>query len=420
MENGPVDDIFAKNLINGTPADEESEQHQHKSLQWFKENSLQECVASVDSSSASPQDEGKSKKFTSSHFVRGNEEEMQREHHRWDAEEMLARLAALVVGDTCCLKYTTNSGDEASTISTSSLEHETKEEYNLTCFWAKADDEIFDDSLHKNSEAEGISFDEDEHHGQCISMGDDDHETDQHQVSNHWIEEQENAIRSVEEMTRLMAQVADQFVTSNNSVVPFSTSTKPSSVKFNNDGEQETNETLLRSDDQYGDDSNRVNNGDDNQIEPHVSKLIEQKETAIHTSEEMESLMAEVLGEFVVNIDSNKNNEKNRSHQWISFWSDEYQREYYYNIESKQVCWFIPRAAAEENASNDEKIEDRFYNSSKEAYPREEALSISSIFSSLLYSFLASIITIFFKVLAFLFATELIKMENSEKERNET
>ncbi len=129
--------------------------------------------------------------------------------------------------------------------------------------------------------------------------------------------------------------------------------------------------------------------------------------------------MGQVVREFIVNIDPKETNEKNISHQWISFWSNEYQREYYYNIESQQVCWFIPRAAAEEEALDDKKQDNRLNNCPEEAYPREEPQQIPSIFSSLLYSFLSSMITLFFKALAFLFATELLITEKSEKEANE-
>jgi hypothetical protein len=279
MENGPVDHVLAKSL-NATPADDESEQHHQKYIRWVKVDPLQ-VVASIDSSSATPR--GEEKKDTFSHFFRCNEEETQRENHLWNPEEMLARLAALVVGDVCCLRYSTNSGDEASTVSTCSLEHETKQEYNLISFGGETDDEIMDN---KNSEgtAERITFDEEEQHEQPFSLDDDDHKTEQHKLSNNWIEKQENAIRSMEEMARVMAQVVDQFMASNIPMEPLSTDTVTPSFNLNVGDGQDIDETFFsRSDDQRGDDHSRVNNGDDDEIEQRVSKLIEQQEKAIHT-----------------------------------------------------------------------------------------------------------------------------------------
>jgi hypothetical protein len=103
-----------------------------------------------------------------------------------------------------------------------------------------------------------------------------------------------------------------------------------------------------------------------------------------------------------------------RGGEWITYWSDDYEREYFYNIKSKQICWFLPKTVIKYDG--DKVADSTYYNCFREVFPKDQLPCISYYFSHSVYTSLALIITLFFKSLAFLFATEFREDEYPDQE----
>lgn len=342
----------------------------------------------------------KSKQDNSPDFFEERREDSPKECHLWGLEQVLSCHA----DHSSYLKYTATSGEESYTTYTSSVESERKEEHCSSCTLTKLDEACVDKAWEYSSNivADEISQERTEE----SSSLDYDHDTEQHQCSYDWIEKQGIAIRSLEAMSYRMHEVVEEIIGKNSySVIP--TSSDLSSIKLEGSCEQETNEESREDNEQCN-----LNHGlmDDDDIDKNVSQLIEEQEEAIHSSEMIASIMSQALDEFHVStFDSEAYNPgSSRYDAWVTYWSDDYQREYFYNIESKQVCWFLPRTEKKYDA--DTTADSAFYNSScREIFLKDPLPFTSYYFSHSFYIFLALIITLLFESLAFLFATEFTR-----------
>jgi len=397
-------DLFNSNLLDGRNLKEYGQ-----SLQSIyrddEEDPKQKCVANINSSSPFSRD--KSQQDISSDFFSGHKEDSPKECHLWGLEKLLSSL----VNHGCYLKCTTISGYESYTRSTSSLEGEKKEEHYLSCSLSKLDESI--DGRVWGCSSEIVADEICKERIEETSPLDHGNVTEQHQCSNDWIEKQGIAIRSLEAMSYSMNQVVEELIGRKYFSSIKSTSLNQSSKKLKVSRQQEYYEKT-REDNEQCDMDHSVK--DDDEIDKRVSKLIEEQKEAIRSLELITSAMSQALDEFNISyFDSvGYTPTSSRCHEWITYWSDEYEREYFYNIGSKQICWFLPKTVIKDDG--DKAGDSAYCHCFREVFPKEQLTYISYYFSNCVYIFLALIITLFFKSLAFLFATEFTGDEYPDQE----
>lgn len=403
MDNGSDDgNYLVRNRTQNFPSDVE---YNESLLLDDEDDPMHECVVNIDPTSP-VFSRDKSKHDSSSDFFEERREDSPNECHLWGLEQMLSRH----VDHGSYLKYTAISGEESYTTYTSSVESEKKEEHYISCTLTKLDEAFVDKAWEYNSNivADEIRMERTEE----TSSLDYDHDTEEHQCSYDWIEKQGIAIRSLEAMSYRMHQIVEEII-GKNSYSVMSTYSNLSSIKLEGSCEQGTNEESRERNEQCN-----LNHGlmGDDDIQKNVSKLIEEQEEAIHSSEIIASVMSQALDEFHVSgFDSKGYNPGSSScDEWVTYWSDDYQREYFYNIKSKQVCWFLPRT--EKRYDADTAADTTFYNGSfREVFLKDHLPHTSYCFSHSFYIFLALIIMLLFESLAFLFATEFTRNECTDQ-----
>ena len=79
---------------------------------------------------------------------------------------------------------------------------------------------------------------------------------------------------------------------------------------------------------------------------------------------------------------------------WIAYWSEEYQREYYFNSVTNQVVWVIPNNAATQDKDKKKVLFTILFQ------------SLTSLVSTFVCSLLAFSILVFFHTFAFLLGTD--------------